>query len=222
MTFSLIARCPETLQFGMVISSSSPAVAARCLHLRAGVGAVASQNITDPALGPLVLDALAAGQSPAAALKALQARPHLAYRQLLAIGRTGAPAIHSGPNVLGLWGEAMGPDCAAGGNLLATPDVPQAMVAAFQSSTGLLADRLMTALQAGLDAGGEAGPVHSAGMAVVDQLDWRLVDLRIDWHGTPIEALTEAWQVYRPQMQAYVQRALDPSQAPSYGVPGDE
>jgi uncharacterized Ntn-hydrolase superfamily protein len=80
----------------------------------------------------------------------------------------------------------------------------------------------MTALQAGLDAGGEAGPVHSAGMAVVDQLDWRLVDLRIDWHGTPIEALTEAWQVYRPQMQAYVQRALDPSQAPSYGVPGDE
>jgi uncharacterized Ntn-hydrolase superfamily protein len=222
MTFSLIARCPETLQFGMVISSSSPAVAARCLHLRAGVGAVASQNITDPALGPLVLDALAAGQSPAAALKALQARPHLAYRQLLAIGRTGAPAIHSGPNVLGLWGEAMGPDCAAGGNLLASPDVPQAMVAAFQSSTGLLADRLMTALQAGLDAGGEAGPVHSAGMAVVDQLDWRLVDLRIDWHEAPIATLTEAWHVYRPQMQTYVQRAIDPSQAPSYGVPGDE
>ena len=56
MTFSIVARCARTGQFGMAISSSSPAVAARCAHIRAGVGAVASQNITDPALGPLVLD----------------------------------------------------------------------------------------------------------------------------------------------------------------------
>ena len=60
MTFSLVARCAKTGQFGVVISSSSPAVAARCSHVRAGVGAVASQNITDPALGPLLLDTLAA------------------------------------------------------------------------------------------------------------------------------------------------------------------
>jgi uncharacterized Ntn-hydrolase superfamily protein len=80
----------------------------------------------------------------------------------------------------------------------------------------------MAALQAGLAAGGEAGPVHSAGLKIADKLDWPLVDLRIDWHDTPIEALTEAWAVYRPQMAAYVQRALDPTQAPSYGVPGDE
>ena len=71
MTFSLIARCAATGQFGMVIASSSPAVAARCAHVRAGVGAVASQNITDPALGPELLDLLAQGKSAQAALIAI-------------------------------------------------------------------------------------------------------------------------------------------------------
>jgi uncharacterized Ntn-hydrolase superfamily protein len=222
MTFSLIARCAKTGQFGMVISSSSPAVAARCAHVRAGVGVVASQNITDPALGPEVLAAMAQGRTAAEAIAALQTRRFIDYRQVLVIGATGGAAIHSGTQVLGIWGEAKGSDCAAGGNLLANPTVPQAMVTAFSSATGHLGDRLMAALQAGLAAGGEAGPVHSAGLKIADKLDWPLVDLRIDWHDTPIEALTEAWAVYRPQMAAYVQRALDPTQAPSYGVPGDE
>jgi uncharacterized Ntn-hydrolase superfamily protein len=222
MTFSLIARCAKTGQFGMVISSSSPAVAARCAHVRAGVGVVASQNITDPALGPEVLAAMAQDQTAAEAIAALQTRRFIDYRQVLVIGATGGAAIHSGTQVLGIWGEAKGSDCAAGGNLLANPTVPQAMVTAFSSATGHLGDRLMAALQAGLAAGGEAGPVHSAGLKIADKLDWPLVDLRIDWHDTPIEALTEAWAVYRPQMAAYVQRALDPTQAPSYGVPGDE
>jgi uncharacterized Ntn-hydrolase superfamily protein len=222
MTFSLIARCAKTGQFGMVISSSSPAVAARCAHVRAGLGVVASQNITDPDLGPAVLDALARGQSAADAIAALKSRRFIDYRQVLAIGREGEAAIHSGTQVLGVWAEAKGRDCAAGGNLLATDAVPQAMVTAFESAPGHLGDRLMAALQAGLAAGGEAGPVHSAGLKIADKLDWPLVDLRIDWHDTPIEALAEAWAVYRPQMAAYVQRALDPTQAPSYGVPGDE
>ncbi|MGV8951984.1 MAG: DUF1028 domain-containing protein [Cypionkella sp.] len=222
MTFSLIARCAKTGQFGMVISSSSPAVAARCTHARAGVGVVASQNITDPALGSELLDSMAAGHSAADAIAAIKGRQFIDYRQLLAIGVTGKSAIHSGGMVLGTWGEAIGQDCAAGGNLLADPTVPQAMIAAFEAATGHLGDRLIAALQAGEAEGGEAGPVHSAGLKVVDKLAWPLVDLRIDWHDAPIAALTEAWTVYRPQMAAYVQRALDPTQAPSYGVPGDE
>lgn len=224
MTFSLVARCAETGQFGMVISSSSPAVAARCVHLRAGVGAVASQNVTDPGLGSLVLDALAAGLPAADALAAvLRDRAHVAYRQLLVIDRRGGTAIHSGHEVLGLWGEARGRDCAAGGNLLADPGVPAAMVAGFEAAGGHLGDRLMAALRAGLVAGGEAGPVHSAGLAVVDRLGWPLVDLRCDWtEDCPIAAVETAWAIYKPQMAAYVQRALDPAQAPSYGVPGDE
>ena len=223
MTFSLVARCAKTGQFGMVISSSSPAVAARCAHVRAGVGAVASQNVTDPALGPLLLDALAGGAGAQVALDAVvQGRDYIDYRQLLVVDRNGNVAIHSGGQVLGIWGEAKGRDCAAGGNLLAGDNVPRAMVAAFEQATGHLGDRLMAALQGGLAAGGEAGPVHSAGMKIADALDWPLVDLRIDWSDDPILALEAAWQVYRPQMTAYVQRAINPTIAPSYGVPGDE
>ncbi len=223
MTFSLIARCAKTGQFGMVISSSSPAVAARCAHVRAGVGAVASQNITDPALGPLLLDALAQGRPADQALVSIiKDRQHSDYRQLLVIDAQGKTAIHSGTQVLGIWGEAEGQDCAAGGNLLANPTIPNAMITAFETSTGHLGDRLIAALTAGLAAGGEAGPVHSAGMKIADKLDWPLVDLRIDWSDTPIQTLETAWQIYRPQMAAYVQRAQDPTQAPSYGVPGDE
>ena len=223
MTFSLIARCVKTGQFGMVIASSSPAVTARCAHVRAGVGAVASQNITDPALGPLLLDALAQGKPADQALAEItKDRQHIDYRQLLVIDATGKTAIHSGTQVLGIWGEAQGIDCAAGGNLLANPTIPAAMITAFETTKGHLGDRLIAALSAGLAAGGEAGPVHSAGMKIVDKLDWPLVDLRIDWSDTPIQDLEKAWQIYRPQMAAYVQRAQDPTQAPSYGVPGDE
>lgn len=223
MTFSLIGRCAKTGQFGMVISSSSPAVAARCAHVRAGVGAVASQNITDPALGPLLLDHLAAGKPAAQALADVTTdRAFIDYRQLLVIDAAGGTAIHSGGQVLGVWGQAQGADCAAGGNLLANDSIPAAMVAAFETTTGHLGDRLMAALLAGLAAGGEAGPVHSAGLKIADKLDWPLADLRIDWSETPIQDLATAWAVYRPQMAAYVQRATDPTQAPSYGVPGDE
>ena len=222
MTFSLIARCGLTGQFGIVVSSSSPAVAARCAHVRAGVGVVASQNVTDPALGPALLDLMAAGHDADAALAKLSRdRAHLEYRQLLVLGRTGAPASHSGPRVLGVWAEASGPDCAAGGNLLGDPGVPEAMVAAFGVAEGHLGDRLMASLRAGLAAGGEAGPVRSAGMAIADRLDWPLVDLRVDWSDDPVGALGTVWAIYRPQMEAYVQRATDPTQAPSYGVPGD-
>lgn len=223
MTFSIVARCARTGQFGMAISSSSPAVAARCAHVRAGVGAVASQNITDPALGPLVLDQLALGLPASEALAAVtEGRTHIDYRQLLVVDGEGRTAIHSGRQVLGLWGEAQATDCAAGGNLLADTLVPMAMVQAFTSATGHLAERLMQALEAGLAAGGEAGPVHSAGLKLADRLDWPLVDLRIDWAEDPVGMLRAAWDVYAPQMAAYVQRAEDPTQAPKYGVPGDE
>ena len=222
MTFSLVGRCPGTGMLGMVISSSSPAVAARCAHVRAGVGAVASQNVTDPALGPLVLDQLARDLRAAEALRRVaEGRDHIAFRQLLVVDRFGGTATWSGDRVLGVWGAAEGTDCAAGGNLLASPDVPAAMVAAFEGSQGHLADRLMTTLEAGLAAGGEAGPVHSAGLKVADRLSWPLVDLRVDWSDDPVGDLRRVWQVYCPQIQAYVDRAENPDGASSYGVPGD-
>lgn len=225
MTFSLVARCARTGQFGMVISSSSPAVAARCAHGRAGVGVVASQNVTNPALGPAVLDLLAAGQVAAEALAGVMAgEAHPDYRQVLVVDGTGATAVHSGAKALGTWAEARGRDCASGGNLLAHPGIPAAMVAAFETAEGPLGDRLIAALKAGRDAGGEAGPVHSAGLLVVDKAAWPYAELRCDWRdgGCPIDAVAAAWAVYAPQADAYVTRALNPVQAPSYGVPGDE
>jgi len=224
MTFSLVARCAETGMFGIAISSSSPAVAARCAYTRAGVGAVASQNITDPTLGPKAMDLMANGLSAAEAVARVKAEgKFLEYRQVVAIDATGQTAIHSGPDSLGIWTDAAGRDVHAAGNLLANPDVPAALVAGFEGSTGHLGDRLIAAMRAGLAAGGEAGPVHSAGIQLCDTVPWPVADLRCDWtEECPIEAIATAWEVYKPQLDAYVQRALDPREAPSYGVPGDE
>lgn len=224
MTFSLVARCAETGMFGVVIASSSPAVAARCAHARAGIGAVASQNVTDPALGPLTLDLMAGGLTAAEAIAEVREKGRfIDYRQVLAVDARGGTAIHSGSHALGIWTQAQGVDCAAGGNLLANDRVPQAMVDGFAASTGPLGNRLIAALRAGRDAGGEAGPVHSAGLMLVDQVPWPVADLRVDWTDScPVDALAALWALYQPQLAAYVQRALDPRAAPSYGVPGDE
>jgi uncharacterized Ntn-hydrolase superfamily protein len=224
MTFSLVARCADTGMFGLAISSSSPAVAARCSYARAGVGAVASQNVTDPTLGPLTLDLMESGLSAPEAIAEVQKRgTFIEYRQVLAVDAQGRTAIHSGPNSLGIWTQAEGPDVASGGNLLANEDVPAAIVAGFTKAKGHIGDRLLAAMRAGLAAGGEAGPVHSAGMKIVDRVAWPVADLRCDWtEDCPVEAIAAAWEVYKPQIDAYVQRAIDPREAPSYGVPGDD
>jgi len=224
MTFSLVARCAETGMFGLAISSSSPAVAARCAYARAGVGAVASQNVTDPTLGPLALDLMQGGMSAHEAISGVRdLGQFIEYRQVLAVDKQGATAIHSGPKSLGIWTQAQGADVASGGNLLANKGVPQAVVDGFQSSRGHIGDRLIAAMRAGLSAGGEAGPLHSAGMMIVDKVAWPIADLRCDWtDDCPIENIATAWEIYKPQLEAYVQRALDPRGAPSYGVPGDE
>jgi len=222
MTFSIIARCPATGQFGAAVSSSSPAVASRCIRARAGVGAAVSQNITDPALGPLTLDRMAAGRSPQQALEDMQARPFIAYRQLMAIDASHPPAIYTGASALGVLASAAGEHAACAGNMLASTDVPHAMLAAFEQAQGELAERLMQALLAGQAAGGEAGPVHSAGVLVYQELDWPIVDLRLDWvESDPVQALYDAWKIYQPEVAAYVTRARDPRDAPSFGVPGD-
>ena len=224
MTFSLVARCAASGHFGVAVTSSSPAVAARCAFVRAGTGAVASQNVTDPRLGPWVLDAMASGQGAAAAVgQVTDTADNTGWRQLLAVDAQGVTAIFSGDHALGINAEGQAQDAASAGNLLANPGVPAAVLAGFASSSGHLGDRLMAALFAGLDAGGEAGPLHSAGMLIAGEQSWPLVDLRCDWsEACPIRALDAAWQVYRPQMDDYVIRALDPAASPSYGVAGDD
>jgi uncharacterized Ntn-hydrolase superfamily protein len=224
VTFSISARCARTGQFGIAVSSSSACVAARCAHARAKVGVVATQNITDPMLGPRGLDLLAEGLSAQDALDSIRAEArHFDYRQVVVLDREGRSAVHSGRHTLGTHAHAQGKDVAAAGNLLASTAIPSRMVAAFEAdSNAHLGDRIVAAMRAALEAGGEEGPVHSAGMLLVDSVGWPVADLRIDWtQGDPVGALAALWTLWRPQMDAYVTRALDPSAAPSYGVPGD-
>ncbi len=222
MTFSIVARCGRTGRFGAAVSSSSPAVASRCIRVRAGVGAAVSQNITDPALGVAALDLMAGGASPQEALAQLQSKPHIEYRQLMAINSGGTPAAFTGSRALGTLATAVGAEAACAGNLLANTGVPAAMLRAFEVSEGSLAERLMLAMLAGQAAGGEEGPVHSAGLLVVGDLSWPSVDLRLDWvDDNPVQALYSVWKLYEPQEQAYITRAKDPRAAPTYGVPGD-
>ena len=224
MTFSLVARCEKTGMFGVAIASSSPAVAARCSYTCSDIGAVASQNITDPSLGPLTLDLMGRGLTAKEAIaEIVQGQRFMEYRQVLAVDRLGGTAIHSGPNSLGIWTQAQDNNVASGGNLLANDGVPQAIVDGFQFATGHIGDRLIAAMRAGLAQGGEAGPIHSAGIQICDNLAWPVADLRCDWTlDCPIENIETAWDIYKPQLVAYVQRALDPREAPSYGVPGNE
>jgi uncharacterized Ntn-hydrolase superfamily protein len=159
---------------------------------------------------------------------ALHSTPFAPYRQLIVVGREGPPVVHSGAKALGVVGSAVGANAAAAGNLLARTDVPAVMVAAFEAERGFsmerahFAARLLQALCAGVEAGGEAGPIHSAGLLVVRDVSWPIVDLRVDWaDDDPVAALTALWERYEPQVEDYVRRALDPAAAPRFGVPGD-
>ena len=129
----------------------------------------------------------------------------------------------SGASSLGVNGHALGSSCAAAGNLLASLDVLTACTEAFEARPDLaIEERLLQALEAGLAQGGEAGPLHSAGLLVADGVEWPTTNLRVDWSDAPIADLRALWDVWAPQKLDYVTRALDPTSAPSYGVPGDE
>ena len=224
MTFSIAGRCARTGMFGVAITTSSICVGARCPHARASLGAVATQNVTDPHLADLVFERLAAGDSAAAAIAAVtQDREHVDYRQLTAVDANGTIAHYTGANILGTNAVSEGIDCVAAGNLLSTTAVPAAMTEAFAANADQhLAERLLRALEAGVAAGGEEGPVHSSALIVHHEQPFALVDLRCDWDDDdPIVKLRHLWQDYEPQMQAYLDRALNPSAAPSYGVAGD-
>jgi uncharacterized Ntn-hydrolase superfamily protein len=224
MTFSIAARCARTGRFAVAVASSSPAVAARCAHLRAGVGAVTTQNVTDPRLGPRGLDLIGLGADAAQARAVLAGTaPDAAWRQITLIDNQGRTAVFSGAHTLGIHGEAQGKDVVSAGNLLAHSAVPWEIVAAFEESAALdLGDRMIQAMAAGLAAGGEAGPIRSAGLLISGDVAWPIADLRIDWHDAPIAALAALWEVWKPQMDAYVTRALNPAGAPSFGVAGDQ
>ncbi len=224
MTFSIAGRCAKTGAFGVAITTSSIAVGARCPHARAGVGAVATQNVTDPNLGPMLLDLMSQGLSARNSIDSIiRNRPFIEFRQLTAVDKNGNSASWSGKNILGTHAVSEQRDCVAAGNLLKSATLPKVMTDAFAANDSQhLAERLLRALEAGLESGGEEGPVHSAALVVYHEQAFPLVSLRVDWDDkNPVRFLRKLWEDYKPQMGAYLQRAVDPTKAPSYGVPGD-
>lgn len=215
MTFSIIGRCARTRQFGAAVATSNIAVGTRVPFARAGAGAILTQHRTDPRLGPRGLDLLSSGCTAEEALGALIASTiHIDWRQLAVIDAIGRTAAYSGKHVKPHLGEAHGADCVAVGNILANDRVVPAMMAAFAiDARKVLAERLLMALEAGLEAGGEHGPVRSAALLVVQQETFPLVDLRVDAAERPIATLRALWQEYLPWVDEFVVRAIDPDRA---------
>ena len=224
MTFSITGGCHDSGMAGIAITTSSICVGSRCPWVQAGAGAVSTQNITDPTIGNEVLDLLANGSSASDALdNVMDQRANAEYRQVAVVDMSGRTAHFSGQEVLGIHAVSEGQHCVGAGNLLSDVGVTQAMCAVFEKSIGRhLAERLLQALEAGVAAGGEKGPTHSAALLVAHEQPWPLVDLRVDWAERPVDELRRCWERYEPEMMAYLTRALNPGAAPTYGVPGDE
>ena len=223
MTISIAGFCETLGMTGVAITTSSISVGSRCPWVRAHAGAVATQNITDPTIGNEVLDLMQEGLDAVSALtQVMNQRPHAEYRQVTAVDYNGITADFSGSRILGTHSVARERHCVAAGNLLFSTGVPRAMVGTFSKNQQMhLAKRLVLSLEAGISAGGEEGPTHSAALLVAHDHPWPLVDLRVDWSDAPVNVLLDLWQRYEPQMQDYLNRAINPDDAPTYGVPGD-
>ncbi len=224
MTFSIVGCDIEKRYVGIAIATSSIAVGSRCPWVRTGVGAVATQNITDPSLGPRILDLIESGLLPQVAVeKMVRACGHIEYRQITVVDIQGNIAHFTGRHTLGINAVSVGSGCVAAGNLLASSEVPSAMVKAFETrdSSNHLAESLLQSLEAGIAAGGEQGEVHSAALLMAGQHSWPEVDLRVDWQDDAVGCLRCLWVEFAPQCADYLLRAESPGDAPSYGVPGD-
>jgi uncharacterized Ntn-hydrolase superfamily protein len=216
MTFSLLGMCRHTGMFGAAVTTSSMGVGSRCPYARAGVGAVLTQHRTDPRLGPRGLELLATGQSASQVITTLaRESPTIAWRQLAVVDARGETAYYHGDRIASIHAAAQGDAVCAIGNIIRHEGVPQAMVEAFgQAPDEHLAERLLQALEAGLQAGGEAKQVKSAALLVVHEQPFPLVDLRVELNPQPLAELRFLWELYRPQAELYVRRALDPDSVP--------
>lgn len=216
-TFSIVARDPDTGELGIAVESKFFGVGAVVPWARAGVGAVATQSYANTSFGPRGLDLMAEGASAREALDALVAADSgAARRQVGIVDAQGRTATFTGDACLSWAGGITGEHYAAQGNILAGPAVVDAMAVAFETTTGDLATRLVTALAAGQAAGGDARGRQSAALLVVREgggyggYDDRYIDLRVEDHPTPIVELRRLLDLKHAQLAVRTAgRALD-------------
>lgn len=216
MTYSIIARCEKTGRLGVASTTSDVAVGARVPWIRAGVGAVVTQHRTDPRLGPRMLDLLATGADAEGAVNgAIASTPHAQWRQLAAIAPADEPYVWTGANVdANAVSVAVGADHAVVGNILANQGVAEAASAAFTASADKpFEERLLIALEAGDQAGGEVDELRSAVLTTVADQPFAYVDLRVDDSSNTLAELRRLLGLYLPAAGEYVSRALNPDAA---------
>jgi uncharacterized Ntn-hydrolase superfamily protein len=191
-TYSIVAHDPQTGECGVAVQSHWFSVGSVVTWGRAGVGAVATQSLADPAYGPRLLEALAAGEEPQAALRRLVAADDQGrFRQVACVRADGEIAVHTGDGCIAFAGHATGKAFSAQANMMATERVWGAMAEAFEHAQGPLRRRLMTALDAAEAAGGDARGRQSAALLVVPAQgeEWDRFELRVEDHPEPLEEL---------------------------------
>ncbi len=196
-TFSITARCARTGQLGVAAATGLPAVGMLCPFVRAGVGAVATQSFVNPYLGIWGLDLLAQGGDAGTVKELLLGRdPEPRKRQFTLVDRWGNSGAHTGEESDPWRGHLTGEDFAAAGNLLDGEEVLRSMVEIFRSTPGQpLVERLILALEAGQDAGGDRRGGRSAAVKVAYREDYPYLDLRVDQHPDPVSELRKTYEV---------------------------
>jgi uncharacterized Ntn-hydrolase superfamily protein len=205
MTWSLIAREPDG-RFGVAIASRFFSVGSLCVHTQRAVGALCTQALMNPLYGPAGLALLAQGRSAAEVVAALTgADAGQGQRQLHVLGAQGAAAAHTGSACVGWCGHQLQADFSVAGNMLAGAQVLQATAQAFVASAGQpLAQRLITAMRAGEDAGGDKRGKQSAALRVQGDEDYAELDLRVDDHAEPLQELQRLYDVSQQRFQPFV------------------
>ncbi len=194
-TFSITARCARTGQLGVALSTKVPAVGMLCPFAEAGVGAVATQSFVNPYLGIWGLELLRAGATADETLSILRRRdPEPERRQVAVVDRWGGSAAFSGAACDTWYGDRGHDGVAIAGNMLVGEETLIAMDEAFGAAPALpLAERLLAALAAGQEAGGDKRGRQSAALLVVDREAYPALSLRVDEHSDPV---AELWRVY--------------------------
>lgn len=221
MTYTILGWCEQTGRLGVGIATYSLGVGGLCPAVVSGAGALTSQAFVNPELRVLGARLLSAGHPAGQTLAMLRdADPLSEYRQLAVLDAEGRGAAHTGSRTRPWTGHLIGRGYVALGNVLAGEQVTRAMAEAFEASAGQpLADRLMLALEAGRDAGGQVGgqghlPERSAALLVHARAPYAELDLRVDLHDDAVTALRAMHEEYRPYVAFHRLRHLDPASAP--------
>jgi uncharacterized Ntn-hydrolase superfamily protein len=205
MTWSILGRDGRG-RFGVAVASRFFAVGALCMHTRRGVGALSTQALVNPLYGPAGLDALAAGRPAEAVVSALtDADAGRAQRQLHVLPASGPPAAHTGETCVDWCGHLLFDDFSVAGNMLAGPQVIEASADAYRQAAGRpLAERLLAALAAGEEAGGDKRGKQGAALRIHGDEDYPELDIRVDDHAEPIAELHRLYQVSLERFQPFV------------------